>query len=113
VATTATTARIYNHDPYLLYQFVQFSARRFGDGCWGRFEGFWDHNPADRRHANRSNSGARQHISEHRAATHVHVSAPFLKTPAKVQNHNAETARRISSTCNWDSRTDLSAPLSR
>jgi hypothetical protein len=75
-ASTPTTARTYHL--YFFDQYVCFGASRSGDACWCRFSTFWHYDPTDRGKANPSNGGARQYISEHLAATHIHVSAPYF-----------------------------------
>jgi hypothetical protein len=78
-ASTPTTASTYNRHLCFFDQFVCFSASRSGDACWSRFGAFWRHDPTDCGKANGSNGGARQYISEHLAATRIHVRAPFFK----------------------------------
>jgi hypothetical protein len=85
-ASTPTTARTYNHRLCFFDQFVCFGASRSRDARWSRFSAFWRHEPTDRGKANRSNGGARQYISEHLAATHIHVSSPFFEASVVFQS---------------------------
>jgi hypothetical protein len=92
-ASTPTTASTYNHHLCFFDQFVCFGASRSGDACWSRFSAFWRHDRTDRCKANDSNGGARQYISEHIAATDIHVSAPFFKTSVVFQSPNGNYRR--------------------
>jgi hypothetical protein len=83
-ASAPTTARTYNHHLYFFDQFVCFGASRSGDACRCRFSKFRRRDPTDRSKANPSNGGARQYISKHLAATHIHASAPYFQSIGRI-----------------------------